>query len=390
MATPKAPTMLAVGRRRGFETTLEPESGAISVSARTPTIFGTGGGSTGLSAEGVNGAIEEGTEIVISALSGESFGTGPTTVLFDPLSGGTNGATVSTSNPLVGSYSNTENAFFSNSEARSGGTSVKVYQPDGNGKRALRTSWAQATVVAARYWIMFPAGTAIPGAVVGGYSTPTSNMKILWMGINSSMNGGTDICLPTFDGGTACSLTGNGNTQLDADGCTWQRYPTGSGTIQSHFRYGDWTMVEVLEDADTPTVRVMHCGATIGVQRYTKSDASNYWGDSTSQFWSHANIPGYIRVPSGHANSSGNVWPDTHIYIADFAIKTGSGAWADVFFINSSSIDTATDIRHAQISSWSTSSITCTPRGVSSVDLDGWYVVIRKADDTYLTPRLIS
>jgi hypothetical protein len=138
-------------------------------------------------------------------------------------------------------------------------------------------------------------------------------------------------------------------------------------------------MVEALQDADTPMVRMNHCGATIGMQRFTKPDASNYWGNSTSQYWSHFNLPGYIRDTD---------YTNFNMYVADECVAAGVGAWADVFFGNAADIDDCTDLRHAHITDWTTSSISCTPIGVN--DLTGWYVIIRLDDDTYLPGRLIS
>lgn len=346
--------------------------------------------STGFSFDGASGDVSEGGQFLVELPDWNA--TGPTTVMYDPLGGGVDAASVSTSNPKVGTYSQTGASFWSNDVSRHGGTSAQVYQPDGNGARALRTTWGQAQIVRVRYW--FNCTGAWPGGTVGGYSLSASNWKLAWLGTNSSMNGGTDICLPTFSGGTEYALSGNGNTVADDDGCTWYRYPSGVNTsdrIQDHFRLDEWNMVEVLQDATNGIVRVNHINSTLGMQQYAKTGVTNYWGNSTNLWWSHLNVPGYIRTPNGQANSSGNVWPNTRIYHADVSVTTGAGAWADAFFINAASIGAATDIRHCQVNGWTGGAIQLTGWGWNGIDFTaGWHFITRNYDGTYNDPREVS
>jgi hypothetical protein len=345
-------------------------------------IFG-GGGSSGLQATGVSGTFEDGNEITIFAQGSEDFGTGPVTVLYSTLSGGVNGASVSTSAPEIGSYSTTEGAYYSNVAARSGGTAVVGYD-DPNQIMSLRAAFPAATQVAIRYWTYVPTDKALPCCEIGGYSAYRSGYKWCWLGQNSGMTGGGDICIPTMRSGTDLSIQGNGLAGSDT-GAQWLRYPTGSppdGTIFAHFRYGEWIMVEGLMDSVNERIRINHCGATIGMQQYTKA-ATGFWGDAPAgaRQFTNFNLPGYVTT---------DPLPDAFVLSADECVKTGPGCWADVLLINASTIAAATDIRHVLISSWNSSTIQGTIIGCDSVDLEGYYVAIRKADDTYLTTRLIS
>ena len=317
-------------------------------------------------------------------ISGAGFGAnGPTTRLYATWSTGASGTNVQIADPETGSLLQAVNSpYYSTVAARDGSVSVCCHDGDAPGIRILRGTFPQSTRVKVRYWVYYPIGSSFPGGSIGSYSPAGSNYKLSWLGISATMSGGTDVCIPSFSGGTECRIDGNGNTAVEGSGCTWSpRYPNSSGTIQSHFRYGEWCMVECLQDADNEILRINHWTPTIAQwQRFAKS-APNYWGNSGSQYWSHYNLPGYIRAepPS----------PNAFIYHADECVATGTGAWADVFFVRFASntlkdLNDVLDIRHAEPTSWSNTSITATPRGISTVDLRGYSIVIRTDADTYI------
>jgi hypothetical protein len=139
-------------------------------------------------------------------------------------------------------------------------------------------------------------------------------------------------------------------------------------------------MVEFLQDATSPLVRINHCGSEIGMVRMTSPDASNYWDGAATQYWSHANLPGYIRADG---------YPNCNIYHQDYSLRTGVGAWADLLIADTEDIDDAHVVYHPRILSWSSSGVTADNTHLSDVDFTGMYLIPRLADDTHLPGRLL-
>jgi len=293
----------------------------------------------------VSGTMEDGQTITIT---GSSFGSGPTIVLFDDFSSGTPGQTHS-SNATVGTWSGTDCIIFEDSEL-SQEKGARCIDSPGQLTSVVTFSTTQEVFVSSIVYV--PDGYYFPSAESEETYPDQSSMKHFWIMYSSdgySNSADPDYFIGAWTGSSwyrVGSNDGGGPSTFDTGGTDfqwdipnrWSIWIKGNGTSVS----GTDGMFQ-----------------NVNSNSMVQTDYANFkaWfiGSHTTYGFDRVNVVGYVR--SGANYSYGQNWVIDDMYVA-----AGSNAAARVEIGDENTYSNCRQLAIITPTSWSTTSITATVR----------------------------
>jgi hypothetical protein len=307
------------------------------------------------SISGVSGTVGNGQAITIS---GSGFGaTGPTVKLFDDFESGTNGSTISTSGPKVGTWSQVI-----------GGITYSSTYAHGSGGKAAKSDWSTAssgnipqveldgigsTTVTLSWWQYLPTGNVVPGV-----TSSTTNWKMFWLyGSAYNVNDFVSVMVTDLPNPSYFVSGDDAGTPALA-----YHAPNSNGWMSTNFVKGTWIRYLWVFKGDPSTGSIYGqevSSAGMAVQMNSTGINTIHSGGS----WQTITIPGYGRNDSNSLT-----------YMDDVYIATGGPQRVEIG--NASTYTGCTNLAIITPTSWSATSIAATVRAGSFTTGNTAYVYV--------------
>jgi hypothetical protein len=315
-------------------------------------------------------------DLVITTDGTYAFGaTGPSIVVYDDFSGGTPGAAVGLSAPLIGAWSQQGTSpLIYTTGGKDGGTCASLlnttYAGTGNTARVRQNivDFANSTEVYVFFNMRWPGG--VTGSGTPGVWPATSHLKHIWFGSNRAVgaDGETDFVAYTHVPGAAIggndgqlsyiSSAADGKTNHDFDG--WNTYQT-------------WVKAGSSPVVDNTLCVAMFVSADV-IAESSREDKKLFVGSG------HVNCA-FVCGWFGNSDSAESGFDPK---MDDVYISAGDAAPARVMIGNAATWAACRQIWIAPPTAWGNASITCKlPR--TGASLSGKYLYVFNASNTLLS-----
>lgn len=320
----------------------------------------------------VTGTIQTGESITIS---GSSFGSGPTVVIFDDFEG-VAGNNIPTSSPQVGSWSSAESYPFNpiyDSNSYSGDTGFRMFNGVDGGQRQFKKNFGgDKTELFISYMVRVPDGTYFPNTTsTETFATTLSVWKFTWVADDDGYVNDDDLwdmCIPTWVGSGGFYIAGNaGNFGVP---------PT---PASSWWSWTSWMNIQFWSTG-TDSNGEASWESMSSEKGYTKKT----WGYPFFSPYSMSNqrfdsivFPGWVRSTADQ--------PNVRPVYDDVYVAVGPHSAARVQLGNASTLSSCTKMAMATPTSWASGEITATVWEGGFNDSDSVYVFVFD-DQNHVSP----
>jgi hypothetical protein len=314
--------------------------------------------------EGVSGTVEDSEEIVIS---GSSFGSGPTVLLFDDFEGGADGNQLATDLATVGSWNNVQSSAwtsYSTANKISGSLAARFdsYNYPANLHPVIRADAPAAfDTFYASWWQIIPSGDITPGCGYGG-----CNWKTVWVCKDDQCDD-ADVTIATNAATTSWLLFGNDYPYLYSP---YLKDPAGSANDVVTAN-GVWQRFQFYIKGATDSSgeeRIWQTNSSGNTRLVMDRDRQTLNSGDTNkrlQFF----VNGYVRDT-----------PGSHPTFDDVYIAYGGNAQARVEIGNANTYTGCSNLAVCTPTSWGATSIVCTVRQGSFANDDTAYLYVIDED----------
>ena len=343
----------------------------------------------------VSGTISDGNVLTVS---GGGFGTGPTVVMFEDFSGGTDGIDGTTSNTGFDTTSTAYPLIFT-TDSRSGSLAARMYRVKATDAAQRRSSnnfilLNAATEVFISYAIKTPTGKYFPGTAGGNSGTnadySNASWKAAWLIPEEGTSGQCDLVVPSFNGSSSWELTGNGlKTKLTTGGAnpTWWSW-------NNWCRMTTWVKAGADVSVDAGNI---YFQAANGIDAMYENSGTPiiFTNESTGtptpeayRQWGQLNIAGWIKENAGGSAGGGE---DIECLYDDIYVAEGPNAAARVELGNASTYAACTDLAICDSTSWANDSITVNCReGGLTLTANTWLYVTLSDNTTQYKTQVVT
>lgn len=301
----------------------------------------------------------------VITINGSGFSDGPTVQLYDNFEGGTKGELIPMTSAKIGLWKTYKSATQPSYDdiSHSGQYSARIFNL--GMKQFNQTLPEGTTEVFYSYWVHIPPGTPFPGKNGGIRKfSSDSSWKLSWI-FDQNYNGtDSDICIPTWTGGTFYLAGNDFNLATDLD-------------FRSRWDWDNWMRISIWlkaneSDPTSPGIvqfQSISAGKGLYSKTWTNKAVFDKDGPAKKQF-QNLNFPGWVR-------SSSSV--NTRILYDDIYLAVGKNAVARVELGDQPTYAASKTLEIQTSTSWNNNNIVLTLRQGTIEDPEKAYFYVTDA-----------